>query len=600
MNKKLIIIGLIVLVSISLFMVNLFASADVTTTYEVQNDWGSGAVVNVTIKNIGSSAIEEWNVRWTFPGNQTITNMWNANYIQTGSSVVVSNSDWNSSILSNGSVTFGFNLTYSGSNTDPTNFTVNSQVSSEVSSEDTPAETTATKTSNSPIVTSSSDEELLAFPGAEGYGRFAKGGRGGSVIKVTNLNDSGPGSLRDAIDQTGPRTIVFEVSGVIHLKSKLLITGTKGNDNVYVAGQTAPGKGICISGYTFGMTGGEHVVIRHIRTRVGTDSGNTMDGMGMASANNSIFDHCSISWTIDEAFSSRSGQMITLQRCLISEALNEAGHKNYPEGSQHGYAASISGDIGSFHHNLLAHCAGRNWSLAGGLIHGTLTYAGRLDIRNNVVYNWKHRTTDGGAHEVNFVNNYYKPGPASEVFTALNAQNDGFEGTQRYYFNGNIMENYWNESSQEKGSIESGEPRDYNYLVDEPFFDSYVNTQTAKESYNDVLNDVGCNVPMLDDHDKRVIEETRNGTYTYKGSKTGLPGLPDNEADVGGLENYPEVKRNSDWDTDNDGMPDSWETKHSLNPSNSSDRNNTNLSKTGYTNLEMYLNELAGDPIKFQ
>ena len=135
-----------------------------------------------------------------------------------------------------------------------------------------------------------------------------------------------------------------------------------------------------------------------------------MDGMGMASGNNSIFDHCSISWTIDEAFSSRSGLNITLQRTLISEALNEAGHKNYPAGTQHGYAASIGGEIGSFHHNLLAHCAGRNWSLAGGLTHGTTTYAGRLDIRNNVVYNWRNRTTDGGAHEVNFVNNYYKPG----------------------------------------------------------------------------------------------------------------------------------------------------------------------------------------------
>jgi hypothetical protein len=387
---------------------------------------------------------------------------------------------------------------------------------------------------------------------------------------------------------------------VIHLESKLLITGTKENGYVTIAGQTAPGKGICISGYTFGMIGGEHVIVRHIRTRVGTSSGKTMDGMGMASANNAIFDHCSISWTIDEAFSSRGAHMITLQRCLISEALNQAGHKKYSEGSQHGYAASISGDIGSFHHNLLAHCAGRNWSLAGGLVHGTRTYAGRLDIRNNVVYNWKHRTTDGGAHEVNFFNNYYKPGPASETFVALNAQNDGFEGTQRYYFSGNVMEGYWDESSQDKGSKESGVPRDYDYLVDKPFFDSYVTTQTAGEAYLDVLNDVGCNVPMLDDHDRRIIEETRNGTVTYKGSKTGLPGLPDNEADVGGLEDYPVITRPSDWDTDHDGMPDHWETAHGLNPSDASDGGNTNLSEVGYSNLEMYLNELAGDPVRFQ
>ena len=443
-------------------------------------------------------------------------------------------------------------------------------------------------------------EELKAFPGAEGYGRYAQGGRGGRVIEVTNLNDSGTGSLRDAVDQTGARTVVFNISGVINLETKLLITGTKGNGYLTIAGQTSPGKGICISGWTVGMIGGEHVIMRHIRTRIGTSSGKTMDGMGMASATTTIFDHCSISWTIDEAFSSRSALMITLQRCLISEALNEAGHENYPEGTQHGYAASISGDIGSFHHNLLAHCAGRNWSLAGGLVHGTTTYAGRLDIRNNVVYNWKNRTTDGGAHEVNFVNNYYKPGPSSETFIALNAQNDGFDGTQRYYFTGNIMEGHWDESNQEEGRKESGEPRDYNCWVDQPFFESYVNTQSAREAYEDVLNNVGCNVPMLDEHDKRVIEETRNGNYTYSGSRTGLPGLPDNEADVGGLEDYPVITRPSDWDTDHDGMPNEWEEAHDLNPSDSSDGKNTNLSAVGYTNLEMYLNELAGDPVRFK
>jgi len=452
-----------------------------------------------------------------------------------------------------------------------------------------------------PIVTPGpGEEELLAFPGAEGYGRYATGGRGGRVIEVTNLNDTGPGSLRDAVDQLGPRTVVFNISGVINLQSKLVITGTKGNSYLTIAGQTAPGKGICLSGWTVGMIGGEHVIMRHLRTRVGTSSGKTMDGMGMASATNVIFDHCSISWTIDEGFSSRSAAMITLQRCLISEALNEAGHDKYPPGTQHGYAASISGDIGSFHHNLLAHCAGRNWSLAGGLIHGTTTYAGRLDIRNNVVYNWKHRTTDGGAHEVNFVNNYYKPGPSTENYIALNAQNDGFDGTQRYYFTGNIMEGHWDESNQEEGCMESGEPRNYNYLVDQPFFESHVTTQSAGDAYENVLNDVGCNVPMLDDHDARVIEETRNGTYTYSGSNTGLPGLPDNEADVGGLEDYPVITRPSNWDTDQDGMPDVWENAHGLNPSDTSDGNNTNLSTIGYTNLEMYLNELAGDPVRWK
>ena len=203
-----------------------------------------------------------------------------------------------------------------------------------------------------------------AFPTAEGYGRFARGGRGGRVIEVTNLNDSGPGSLRAAVEAEGPRTVVFDVSGLITLESRLIIR----NPYLTIAGQTAPGKGICIRKYNFGMLGWTHdVIVRYVRVRPGNISGTTLDGMGMAGSDHCIIDHCSISWTLDEAFSSRGAKNITLQRTLISEALNEAGHKKYPPGTQHGYAASIGGDIGSFHHNLLAHCAGRNWSLAGGL-----------------------------------------------------------------------------------------------------------------------------------------------------------------------------------------------------------------------------------------
>lgn len=451
---------------------------------------------------------------------------------------------------------------------------------------------------------SESVAELKAFPSAEGYGRVATGGRGGRVVEVTNLNDAGPGSLRAAIDETGPRTIVFTVSGVINIKSKLLVTGTKGNGNFYLAGQTAPGKGICIHGWTFGMIGGEHVIVRHIRTRIGTSSGETMDGMGMASGDKSIFDHCSISWTIDEAFSSRSGLNITLQRTLISEALNEAGHENYDPGKQHGFAASISGDIGSFHHNLLAHCAGRNWSLAGGLGKNPTEFTGRLDIRNNVVYNWRNRTTDGGAHQVNFVNNYYKPGPAISITVALNAQIENFPGTQSYYFAGNVMPGHFDESNQEKGRKISYVNRDassvtWDVFVNQPFFESHVTTQTAGEAYEDVLEDVGCNRPMLDEHDERIIEEVKKGTYTYEGSRTGYPGLIDNERDCGGLEEYPEERRPDDWDSDHDGMPDEWEEEHGLNPDNADDRNDDELSVDGYTNLEMYLNELAGDSVRW-
>jgi len=430
----------------------------------------------------------------------------------------------------------------------------------------------------------------LAFPGAEGYGRFALGGRGGQVHHVTNLEDNGPGSLREAVEAEGPRTVVFDVGGLISLKSKLVFR----NPFLTVAGHTAPGKGICIRNYTFGGLGASETVIRHVRLRLGDLAGKTMDGMGLASCDHCIIDHCSMSWTQDEVFSSRGARNITLQRCLISEALNVAGHRKYKKGTQHGYAASIGGNIGSFHHNLLSHCAGRNWSLAGGLDRAGV-HTGSLDIRNNVVYNWGHRTTDGGARYVQFVSNYYKPGPASRKKTYLNPQ---FEhpafGPQQYYVQGNVMEGISGPEGP-KGPFVGMKPegrQDAPITVHEPFFPSYAKTHSAKEAYDDVLDDVGCNVPVLDDHDKRVIQETRTGTVTYKGSRSGLLGLPDTQADVGGWEDYPEVKRPTDWDTDGDGMPNHWEKEHDHDPHDPSD-GPIDSDGDGYTNLEAYLNWLA-------
>ncbi len=437
----------------------------------------------------------------------------------------------------------------------------------------------------------------LAFPTAEGYGRFAEGGRGGRVLKVTNLNDAGPGSYRAAVEADGPRTVIFDVSGLITLESKLVVRKT--NSNLTIAGQTAPGTGICIRKFNFGMMGASNVIIRYVRVRPGNISGLTLDGMGMASSDNCIIDHCSISWTLDEAISTRGAKNITLQRTLISEALNEAGHKKYPPGTQHGYAASIGGDIGSFHHNLLAHNAGRNWSLAGGLNKADHTYAGRLDIRNNVVYNWKHRTTDGGAHEVNFVNNYYQPGPATKYFQALKAQYGGFPGTQQYYVAGNVMRGHFGVTNQEAGRTATTErggtlPSTYSPWVESPFFESHVQTYSAAESYDNVLANVGCNFPVLDEHDQRVIAEVRSGTAKFKGSKTGLPGLPDSQDDVGGWDNYPEVHRAVDWDTDGDGMPNEWEKKYGLDPNDPAD-GNQDLNGDSYPNLEKYLNSLVGE-----
>ncbi len=431
----------------------------------------------------------------------------------------------------------------------------------------------------------------LAFPTAEGYGRWARGGRGGRVLHVTNLNDAGPGSLRDAVEQTGPRTVVFDVSGMITLESKLLIK--QPNSFLTIAGHTAPGKGICLRKYNLGLMGATQIIIRYLRVRPGNLSGQTLDGMGMASANHCIFDHCSISWTQDEAFSSRSARDITLQRCLISEALNAAGHKKYPPGTQHGYAASIGGDVGSFHHNLLAHNAGRNWSLAGGLQKLDNCYAGRLDIRNNVIYNWRSRTTDGGAHEVNFVGNYYKPGPATKHLMLLTAQYNAFPGSQRYFIQGNVLEGHVDARDNKPGFHAATEnqgtlPTAYSPWSEKEFFPSNVATQSAEEAYENVLADVGCNKPRLDEHDLRVISEVRHGTAAYRGSVTGLPGLPDSQDDVGGWESYPEEHRPVDWDKDRDGMPDAWELKQGLNPADPQD-GNADQDGDGYTNLEEFL-----------
>jgi hypothetical protein len=440
----------------------------------------------------------------------------------------------------------------------------------------------------------------LAFPDAEGYGRFARGGRGGVVIEVTNLNDSGPGSLRDALTGNyGPRTVVFTVSGLITLESALTVS----QPYITLAGQTAPGKGICVRKYALGWSGAKDNIIRHVRSRPGNIAGVTLNGSGMAGCDHTIMDHCSISWGIDEEMSTRSSKNVTLQRTLISEALNIAGHQNYPAGTAHGYAASVGGDIASLHHNLLAHNEGRNWSLAGGL-DGAGYFAGRLDIFNNVVYNWGNRTTDGGAMEVNFVNNYYRPGAATTYLFALNAQYDNFPGTQRYYIAGNVMPGRFTATQNTLGlaytqtASNGGSLPGYQNFMPSAFFPSYATIHTAADAFKIVLSDVGCSQPMLDDHDARVIRETRDGTYSYTGTGPygGAPGLPNSQDDVGGWENYFTLSRPVAWDTDHDGLPDWWENLAGSNPNspagNFSD-SNADPDNDGYTALENYLNWLA-------
>ncbi|KAK1524567.1 pectate lyase [Colletotrichum paranaense] len=434
----------------------------------------------------------------------------------------------------------------------------------------------------------------LAFPGAEGWGRFARGGRGGKVIKVTSLEDSeAEGTLRYALTiAKGPRIVVFDVGGVITTTSRMSV-----NDQyITLAGQTAPGKGIVIQGNPLGLTGASDIIFRHMRVRPGKVSGQTIDGMGMQGSNHCIFDRCSMGWTIDEAFSSRSAWNITFQRNMISEPLNVAGHKNYPNGTAHGYSATIGGDVGSFHHNLLAHAEGRSWSMGGG-VDDNAAFAGQLDIRNNVVYNFGGRATDGGAKKVNFVGNYYKHGPASTLPYALRAQyEDNMPGMQQYYCAGNSMPGFFDQDSVQYPSGDgtatknttiacwadvSFEPAPtYQKFFDKEFFEPHVETQPSTEAYKRVLSDSGASQPVRDTHDARIVNETATGTATYVGSVSGKKGLIDDPKDAGGLEDFPTVTRAASWDADGDGIADWWDGS---------------TGGDGYTPIEGYLNFMA-DP----
>ena len=456
-----------------------------------------------------------------------------------------------------------------------------------------------------------------AFPGAAGYGRDAVGGRGwngnGKVYHVTSLKDDGSeGTFRYGIENAKvPTTIVFDVAGVIRLNSRL----TNSNPYVTIAGQTAPGNGIMFRGAPFGMS--SDGITRFMRLRLGSDaingeSGN--DGMGI-NGDHSIMDHCSIGWTIDEAFSSRGAKNITLQHTLISEALNVAWHPNYANGNGHGYAATVGGDKGSLHHNLLAHNAGRNWSMGGGL-DGAGYYKDYLDMFNNVCYNWVDRTTDGGVHVGKFVGNYYKMGPSSNKMQLIMAHIESVGlGTQQYYVKGNIRENYdgtiISQSTTLSSMGESGTEAIYTMRNDkessytaaaffdseswEHYFDSRATVETARAAFKNVLSDVGCSLPILDNHDVRMIGETLNGTYSTIGSRKGTKGIIDNENDsgcegFGGL-NIVTAERPTGWDSDGDGIPAWFETAMGW---NDSDKNNNADSDGDYwTDLEEYLNWVA-------
>ncbi|MCD0488681.1 pectate lyase [Pedobacter sp. MC2016-14] len=454
--------------------------------------------------------------------------------------------------------------------------------------------TTENKDTTKPPVS----ETAYAFPGAEGFGKSTTGGRGGKVIKVTNLNDAGAGSLRAAIAESGPRIVVFEVSGNIKLSSRIQIK----NADITIAGQTAPGDGICIQDYEMNVDA-DNVIIRFLRFRMGDLTRNEQDALWGRYHQNIIIDHCSMSWSIDECSSFYANKNFTMQWCVLSESLNKSFH----EKDDHGYGAIWGGTNATFHHNLLAHHNSRNARFDGGNRTGTGSSPfgiDKVDYRNNVIYNWGSNSAYGGENgQYNLVANYYKPGPGTTSSKRNRIMEISMEadlakygpGYGKFYASGNYVDgnatvtaDNWN-GGMDKGSGLG----DANYALakmNSPFEAEAITVHSAVQAYNAVLLYGGASLKR-DEVDTRIMSEVKDGTVTFNGSKTGKKGIIDSQTDVGGwplLNSLPALL-----DTDADGMPDSWEIENGLDPKKAN-AEGKNLS-TGYTNIEVYINSLVKD-----
>ena len=432
-----------------------------------------------------------------------------------------------------------------------------------------------------------SQSQILAFPSAEGFGAYSKGGRNGQVLFVTNLNDYNPeneepiiGSLRWACDTYGPRTVIFKVSGLIELKTWLTII----NPYITIAGQSSPGDGICLK--NFGLSIRTHdVIVRYLRRRPGDEMGIDKEGGFETDAisisefsENVIIDHCSASWSIDETLSIHSREpgnpplSVTVQWCIISESLNDSYHPNGP----HGYGSLIkfTGNA-SFHHNLYAHHSSRNPHVD--------TYLGgmTLDFRNNVIYNYGNPgNTMFDPIDMNYIGNYIKPGLDTKFpdigfgLVAESSMEDSLLGqnVRRIYPEGNILEgkdyiNQWDMFYKV-----------YNRnKMDKPFEVANITTELASDAFENVLMNAGATLPNRDSVDLRIIANVRNGTGS----------IIDSQSQVGGWPNYKSAV--APIDDDNDGLPDEWEIKYGLDPANNLD-NNLDNDKDGYTNIEEWLN----------
>ncbi len=441
------------------------------------------------------------------------------------------------------------------------------------------------------------EEQPLAFPGAEGFGRDATGGRGGKILFVTNLNDSGPGSLRTAVTAAGKRYILFKVSGTIALKSRLVI----GNGDVTIAGQSAPGDGICIKDYPV-VINADNVIIRFLRFRMGDEAKQEADALEARFHKNIVIDHCSMSWSTDECMSFYANENTTVQWCIISESLRNSVHDK----GAHGYGGIWGGKNASFHHNLLAHHDSRNPRL-GEEAGKAFALTDLVDLRNNVIYNWACNSTYGGeAMNVNIVNCYYKPGPATtKNERIISIDKNKVEGTEvydtwgKFFIDGNFVEgseratednwtygvynqfhgSYGTVSDADKAAMRMSEPHPIN---------NNVTTHAPGIAYEKVLAFSGASLKR-DEVDTRVIENVKNKTFSFPGSNGSTNGIIDTQSDVGG---WPELE-SAEYpkSTADDGIPDEWKLQRKLDLSKSI-ANGRDLS-TAYDNIEVYLNSLV-------
>ena len=470
-------------------------------------------------------------------------------------------------------------------------------------------------------------DKTPAFPGAEGFGMYTTGGRGGDVYHVTTLEDgTQEGTFRWACNKSGARTIVFDVSGTIFLKSELKIK----NGNVTIAGQTAPGDGICIANYPF-VIACKNIIIRYMRFRLGNEAlkennkAHEGDGLGGMDSQNIIIDHCSVSWSIDECLSVYGSKDITIQWCIVSQSLNNAGHSK----GAHGYGGNWGGSGASYHHNLMAHHISRTPRL--GPRQGTQTDE-RMDMRNNVIYNWIDNGCYGGeGMNVNIVNNYYKPGPETKSGAkGMRIASPGIRTTEYtkhdtdnpnqwdvmwhvwgdYYVDGNVNSKYsqvtddnwtygiYNQIDNSKVDYTFTQETKDTMRMEYPIDYAPVTTHTAEKAFEKVLDYAGASLHR-DNLDETIVSDTRNGetTYTGKDCKLGIINSQDDlkPADAGDdWSAWPELKsETAPTDSDGDGMPDEWEKANGLNPKDAADGKQTNAD--GYTNLEVYINSLVAD-----